>query len=78
MFMPVSLASDARQAQHDLLGDGLDRGGEIHVALRQQLLRVARRPAEQLVEARVGHRQAGAVVEIVDVRAGTCRRPSGR
>ncbi len=34
-------------------------------ALRQRLLRLARRAAEQRVEALVGHGQAGAVVEVV-------------
>ena len=68
----------ARQPQHDFFGDRLDRSREIHVALRQQLLRLARRAAEQLVERRVGHRQAGAVIEIVAGPAGTSRRPSDR
>ena len=45
----------ARQAQHDLLGHRLDRGGEIHVALGQQLVGLARRRAEQRVELVVGH-----------------------
>ena len=36
---PVSARERARQPQHDLLGHRLDRGGEIHVPLREQLLR---------------------------------------
>ena len=42
--------------------------------LSQQLVRLARRPFEQGVELAVGHRQAGAVVEIVQVQVeGTVR-----
>ena len=54
----------ARQAQHDFLRDRLDRGGEIHVALGQQLVGLARRRAEQAIELVVRHAQAGAIVEI--------------
>ena len=64
---PVSRAMASRELQHDLLGHRLDRRGEIHLALRERSLRLARRSAEQRVEARVGHREAGAVVEVVEV-----------
>ena len=37
----------------------------------EQLVGLARRPAEQRVEPAVGHGQAGAVVEIAQVRAGS-------
>ena len=37
----------SRQPQHDLFGDGLQRGGQVHVTLGQQLVRLARRAAEQ-------------------------------
>ena len=59
----------ARQPQHDLLQHRLDRGGEVHVLLRHQRFRIARRRAEQRVEALVRHRQPGAVIEIVEIEA---------
>ena len=65
---PVSRATRARHAQHDLLGHLLDRGGDVHVELRQQLLRRARRLAEQRVELAVRHGQADAVVEVIQVQ----------
>ena len=55
--------------QHDLLGDGLDRGGEVHVALGQQRLGLARRTAEEPVELLRGHRQSLAVIEVRHVHA---------
>ena len=58
----------ARQPQHDLLGHLLDRGRDVHVERREQILcRVAHRRAEQLGEFPVGHGEAGAIVEIVEV-----------
>src|SRR5205823_2866745 len=57
------------ELEDNLLRDGLDRGGEVHLALRQPLLGLARRPAEQRVELAVGHAQAGAVVEVLEVEA---------
>ena len=65
--LPVSRAR-ARHAQHDLLGDLLDRRGEVHLALRQRRLGLARRAAEQPVERAVRHRQARAVVEVRHVQ----------
>ena len=51
-------------------------GGEIHVALRQWLTPDVRGgPPNRSSNLRVRHREAGAVVEIVHVRAGTSRRP---
>ena len=66
--MPGLLRQRAHQAQHDLLQHRLDRGGQIHVTLLQSLLRTSRWPTEQRVEALVRHRQAGAIVEIVEVQ----------
>ena len=63
------LAQRTREAQDDLLGDCLDRGRQIHVIGRQRLIGLARRPAEELVEAPRGHRQAGAKIEIAHVQA---------
>ena len=57
----------AGNAQHDLLGDDLARAREIHLALGQQCLGLARRPVEELIHRRAGHRQAGDVVEITGV-----------
>ena len=53
--------------EHDLLGHRLNTGRKIHVALGQVGLRGPWRPAEQLVELRPGHREALAVVEVVEV-----------
>ena len=62
--IPYVLASVARHAQHDLLGDLLHRGGKIHVPLRELGLRIARRAAEKLVELRRRHGEAGRVIEV--------------
>ena len=59
----------AGQPQHRFLNHGLHRGGQIHVPLRQRLNGRARRAAEQRLEPAVGHREAGTVVEIVEVKA---------
>ena len=59
----------ARQPQHDLVGHRLDGGGDVHVALGQELVRPAGRTAEELVEAGVGHAEPGAVVEVAEVEA---------
>ena len=61
------LGETARQAQHHLLDHRLDRRGEVHVALLEQHLRLARRAAEQRVEALVRHRKPGAVIEVVEI-----------
>ncbi len=45
------------QLEHDFLGHQLDRGGEVHLAPRDQRVELARRPAEQLLEARIGHQR---------------------
>jgi hypothetical protein len=64
----AGLARDrAAEPEHHLLGDPLDRGREVHLAPGQPPLGVARRPAEERVEALAGHRQPGAVVEVVEV-----------
>ena len=58
-----------RQARDHVLRHFLNRRREVHLALRQRRLGLTRRPAEQRVEALVGHRQAGHVVEIFGVEA---------
>jgi hypothetical protein len=55
------------QPLHHLLGDELDRCGDIHLPLRQELLGRSRRGAEQLVELAIGHAQAGAILEVREV-----------
>ena len=55
----------ARHPQHDLLADFLNGSRQIHLALCQLALGLARRPANQLVELAVGHRQAREVVEVL-------------
>ena len=57
----------AREPQHRLLEHGLNGCGEVHVLLLEPGLRLARRPAEQAIEPRIGHGQAGAIVEVVEV-----------
>ena len=59
----------AAAAQHDLVGHRLDRRGEIHLALGERGVRIARRAAEQRVELRRGHGEALAVVEVPHVHA---------
>ena len=62
--LPGGLANTPGEFDYDLFRHGLDRGGEIHFTLRQHAFRRARRTAEQLGEPLVGHRQAGAVIEV--------------
>ena len=57
-------SNSARQTQYDFLGDRLHRGREVHLALGQWRFGCARRAAEQRLETRIGHRQAGAIIEI--------------
>ncbi len=59
----------AGHAQHDLLGDFLDRTRQVHLALRERRLRHSRGSAKQLLEAPPGHAQAGAVIEVLHVHA---------
>ena len=57
----------AAHRQHRVLGDRLDAGGHVHVALLNGRLGIARRRAEQPIEPAVGHRQALAIVEVLHV-----------
>ncbi len=57
-------ANRTGQLQHDLLRCRLDRGGQIHMVLGQRFAGRPRRTAEQFVELRAGHGQAGAVIEV--------------
>src|SRR5262249_57993826 len=59
----------ASEPQHHFLGYRLDRGREIHLALREPDLRLTWGPAEQGVEAVIRHRQARAVIEIGEVKS---------
>ncbi len=70
-FSPVSRGDGASQLEHHLLGHCLDRSGQIHFALGERRFGLARRGAEQRIEARVGHRQPGAVVEVVQIQPET-------
>src|SRR5205814_8134953 len=58
---------EARHLQHHLLGDLLHRAREIHLALRQRRLGLARRPAEERLEAAAGHPQAVWIREVLHV-----------
>ena len=68
MLHPGLLVHVAAHAEHDLFGDRLDAGRQIHVSLLDVRLGIPRRAAEQPVEAMVRHGQALAVVEIVHVQ----------
>ena len=61
-------AQCARHTQHGLFRDGLYRGRQVHVALGQRVFGLPRRRAEQVVERRAGHAQAGAIVEVTLVQ----------
>ncbi len=52
---------------HGLLGDQLDRGSDVHMALRQPIIRVPPRSAHQFIELPVGHAQSAAIVEIAEI-----------
>src|ERR1700746_2571639 len=54
------------QAEHDFLGDFLNRPRQVHIALRQPGFRLSRRAAEKPVELPVGHCQTGTIIEKID------------
>ena len=58
------LGEAARHPQHRLIQHRLDRGRDVHVERRQQLVRASHRLAEQFGEPVVGHGETGAIVEI--------------
>src|SRR6185312_4833058 len=58
-----------RDTQHDLLGNRLQRRGDIHVEVVEPLRRLSRWAAEQRVEAPVRHFEAGAIVKTAKVEA---------
>ncbi len=60
--------SRSGHAEHHLFADGLDGAGDVHLSLRQFGLWHPRRPAEQVVEGPVGHREACEVVEVLLVQ----------
>ncbi len=62
-------SQSAGHAQHDLLENGLNRRGQVGVPLRDAILGPARPASEQRMEARVGHGQAGAKIEVIQVQA---------
>ena len=78
VLLPGLYRKRARQAQHDLLGDGLDRRREIHLALGQQVLGLARRPAEQRVELRRSSSSGRCNSRSSPCSCGTSRRPECR
>src|SRR5579871_221098 len=57
------------KSKDDFFGDRLNRRGDVHVKLREQLFRLPGGLAEQPIEAAVGHGQAGTVVEIALIQA---------
>jgi len=63
------LAGVPRQLEDDLLGDLLDRLGQVHLARADRRLGLARRSAEQGGELVVRHHQAVEVAEVVHVEA---------
>ncbi len=54
--------------QHHLFCYLLDGTGQVHVALSQPRFRLSGRPAEELFEFFIRHRQPGTVIEIVHVQ----------
>ena len=68
VFQARQLVCGARHAQHDFLGDILNRSGEIQLALRQRRFRLARRSFEQPLESAAGHRQAVHEFEVLEVQ----------
>src|SRR5262249_4596119 len=54
----------AGQAQYCFIEYRLDGGGKVHMTLCDQVVGSARRPAEQCVEALVGHPQTGTIIEV--------------
>ena len=66
--------SGAGQADHDVLGHGLDRRGEVEMVVEQRRFGRATGDAEEPLEGRPGHLPAGEELEVVE-----CRRnePSG-
>lgn len=59
----------AGETQDNLLGDRLDRSGDVHLALADRVFAAARLAAEQLVKPIVGHPQSGAIVEVALIDA---------
>ena len=59
----------ACRPEHRLLGHRLDRRRDVHLALGDRGLRLARRPAEERVELRRGHPEPLAVAEVRQVEA---------
>ncbi len=74
VFCAGDLPGVSRHPQDDFLGDLLDRGRQIHFALRDRAFRIARRPAEKLVKFGARHRQPLAIIEILHVHR---QRPVG-
>src|SRR5262249_27817104 len=64
----------ARAAQHDLLGDDLNRRGDIHLALRDRRFGASRRTSKQAIEPPRGHGESMAIIEILH---GHPERPVG-
>ena len=59
----------AGETQDNLLGDRLDRSGDVHLALADRVFAAARLAAEQLVKPIVGHPQSGAIIEVALIDA---------
>ena len=62
------LVQAAGQLEHDLLGDHLDRGGQIHMELTELRFPLPWRPAEQLVELAAGHPEAAVKLEVAQIQ----------
>jgi hypothetical protein len=63
------LRQRASHAQHHVLEHSLKGGGQIHVTLGEQLFGLAGRATEKVVELPIGHGQAGAIVEAIEIQA---------
>jgi hypothetical protein len=61
---PGELVCVSRRSQHDLLGDFLNRGGDVHLALGERAFHRPGRPSEELVELLRGHDLVGTEREV--------------
>ncbi len=53
-----------RQSEHHVIGDRLDRGGDVHMEGGELLVGTAYRLAKKLGKTIIGHGQTGAIIEI--------------
>ena len=70
IFLTRFLSDRAGQPEHHLFGHRLDRGGQIHLALGDKLLRDVRGgPPKSSSKRLIGHGETGAIIEIALIQA---------